>query len=101
MFLCHPHLKKYIDNAHSIIGNLKIINNFQFNKLMKNDIKYRLPSDISVNSIMKELTYDLDLFIYKISVSYNKHVAFLIQWKCMVINKFLIVFTNNLSHYCI
>ena len=46
---------------------------------MKNCTKYRLPSNTNTNSILKQLACDLDLFIYKLSVSYNKPIAFLNQ----------------------
>ena len=65
---------------------------------MKNGTKYRLPSHSNANSILKQLTYDLDLFIYKISVSYNKPIEFFNQWKCLVIDKFKIALKNNSSH---
>ena len=69
-FSCHcddPHLKNYVDNDHDPIltGSLKIINNLQFNELMKNGTKYRLPSDTNVNTIIKQLACDLDLLIYR------------------------------------
>ena len=95
--VCLP-FKIYIDHGHILTGNLKIINNLQLNKLMKNGMKYRLPSHTNANSILKQLTYDLDLFIYKISVSYNKPIEFFNQWKCLVIDKFKIALKNNSSH---
>ena len=94
------HIKNYINskNGHILIGNLKIINNLQLHKLMKNGTKYRLSSHTNANSILKKLIYDLDLFIYKLSTSYNKPIAFFNQWKCLVINEFKISLKNNSSH---
>ena len=65
---------------------------------MKNGTKNILFSDTDANSVLKQLTYDLDLFIYWLSVSYNKSIAFLSQWKCLVINKLKIALKNNSSH---
>ena len=57
---------------------------------MKNGFKYRLPLHTNANSVVKQLTCDLDLFIYKISTSYKKPTEFFNQWKYLVINKFKI-----------
>ena len=48
-----------------LTGNLKIISNLQLNKLMKYGTNFRLPSHTNVNSIVKQLTHGLELFIYK------------------------------------
>ena len=79
--LCNdPCLRNYIDSDqnHILTGNFKIINNPQLNKLMENGIKLRLLSHSNANLIVKQLIYDLDFFIYKLYVSYNKPLAFVV-----------------------
>ena len=63
---------------------------------MKFSTKFRLPSHNKIPFIIKQLTYDLDLFIYKVAVSFNKPVAYFNQWKCLVIKKFQSELKNNL-----
>ena len=48
-----------------------------------------------VNSMLKQLINDLELFAYKLSVSYNKPIVFPNQWKCLVTNKFQNTLKNN------
>ena len=38
------------------------------------------------------------MFLYKLSVSYNKSIEFLSRWKCLVINKLKIALKNNVFH---
>ena len=64
---------------------------------MKNGTRYRLSSHTNANSTLKQLMYDLELFIYKLSVSSNKPITFFNEWKCLVINKFKIALKINLS----
>ena len=64
---------------------------------MKFGTKFRLPSHNKVTSIVKQFTYVLDLFIYKVVVSFNKPAAYFNEWKYLVINKFQSESQNNLS----
>ena len=48
--------------------------------------KFRLPTCLSVKQIMQQFTYDLDLFIYKLLVHYNKPLKYFKQWKCLILN---------------
>ena len=59
--------------------------------------KFRLPSCLSVTEIIQQLTYDLDLFIYKISVHYNKPIKFFKQWKCLMLNRLKLELKNAFS----
>ena len=43
---------------------------------MKFGTKFRFSSHNKVTSTVKQLTYDLDLFIYKVAVSFNKPIAY-------------------------
>ena len=56
---------------------------------MKYGTKFRIPSKTNINAILKQFTYDLYLYIYKISIYYNKSTAYFNQWRCLVIKVFL------------
>ena len=75
---CDPKYKPFIDNGNGYIitSNLKIINSPHLQKLMKFCAKFRLPSHNQVSSVVKRITYDLDLYAYKVTVSFNKPVAY-------------------------
>ena len=49
----------------------------------------RTPFTTNINNILKQFTYDTDLHIYKISLSYNKPIAYFNQWKFLVLNELL------------
>lgn len=49
--------------------------------------KYRLTPKFIINSILKEFTYDIYLFMYKISFSCKKPNAYFNQQKILVIDK--------------
>ena len=71
VFTCHcnePHLKKYInsDHGHTIIGYLNEIQFTNLKKLMKYDTKFRTLSSTNINNILKQFTYNIGLYIYKI-----------------------------------
>ena len=69
--------KPFINNdyGHIIKSNLKIINNSYLQKLIKFGTKFRLPSNNKIISIIKHLTYDLNLITYKVAISFSKPVA--------------------------
>ena len=46
---------------------------------MKFGTKFRIPSKTNISAILKQFTYDLDLYIYKISSYYNKPIAYFNQ----------------------
>ena len=64
------------DHGHLIMGDLNVIQCNKFIKLMKCGTKFRTPSCTNINAILKQFTYDLDLYIYQISSSYNKPRAY-------------------------
>ena len=64
---------------------------------MKISAKFRLPSHNKETFIDKQLTYDLDLFMHKVSASFNKPFEYFNQCKCLVINKFQSELQNNSS----
>lgn len=49
------------------------------------------------NSTVKQFRYNIDLFIYKISVSYNKTVEYFNEWKILVIEQVTIALKINIS----
>ena len=65
---------------------------------MKFSTKFRLSSQYKVTSFVKQLIWDLNLFINKVAFSFNKPVAYFNQLKCLVINKFQSDLLNNLSY---
>ena len=40
------------------------------------------PSSTHINDVLKQLTYDIDLYIQKESSYYNKPVVYFNQWRC-------------------
>ena len=56
---------------------------------MPSPCKFRIPSRTTINNILQKFTYDIDSFIYKISISYNKPIAYFNQCKCLVLQEFL------------
>ena len=46
-------------------GNLNIVNDLKFRKLMGYGTKFRLPPCLSLKEVMQQFTYDLDIYIYK------------------------------------
>ena len=64
---------------------------------MKDSTTFRLDSHATINSMIEQFTYDLDLFIYKISAFHYKPITLFSQWKYVVINTFQIVLKNNTS----
>ena len=75
---------------------------------MKYDTEFRPLSSTSINDLIEKLTYDLDLYMYKIPSSYNKPVAYFYQWKCLVLkislhelkqNSFSIVSNNKANFF--
>ena len=55
--------------------------------LMKYGTKFITPS--CTNAILKQFTYDLDLYIYELSSSYHKSIAYFNQRRCLVIKQLL------------
>lgn len=48
--------------------------------------KFRLPSKSNINTIVKQFTYDSDLFIYKLSILYNKLIEYEIYGNDWLLN---------------
>ena len=62
------------------------------------NIKFPGFSSLSrLRSNPEQFTYDIDLFIYKISISYNKPIAYFNQWKCLALKEFLKKLKQNTS----
>ena len=55
---------------------------------MKFGTNFRLPSLSKLNSVVKQIAYDLDLFTYKVAVSYNKPIMYFNKRKCLVKKNF-------------
>ena len=60
----------------NISGDLNIIHSIKLKKLTKYGTKFRTPSCTNSNTILKQFTYNLDLYVYKISSYYNKPIAY-------------------------
>ena len=54
---------------------------------MKFDNKFKTPSGTHINDMLKQLTYDIDLYIQKVSSYYDKPVAYFKQWRCLVLKE--------------
>lgn len=99
-----PSLQPFIDknHGHIVTGNLNIVDDYLLRKFMCYGTKFRLPSKSTYKQIIAQFTYDIDLFIYKISVSYNKPIAFFDEWKHLVIMKlhsYLQLHASNIVSY--
>lgn len=57
-------------------GNFNIVNDITLRNLMSYGTKYRLSSKLNINSFIKQFTNDIDIFIYRILIFYNKPIAY-------------------------
>lgn len=77
-----PSLKISVNIVYEyiIIDNLNIVNDISLKKLMDYDgTKYRIFSKFWIKSIITQFSYDIDLFNYKLSISYNKFIEYFNQ----------------------
>ena len=68
--------KTFIDGDRDriITGNLNIVSDLHLRKLVSYGTN--LDCHLSFKQIMQQFTCDLDLFIYKFSIHYNKRINF-------------------------
>lgn len=60
--------------------------------------KYRIPSRHSIDSILNQFKTDLDLFIYKFAIDYNKPLEYFNMQKINIVYKFMQYIHHNFKY---
>lgn len=95
--LCNEErFKDYVnqEHGHIITGDLNIVENKKLRNFMILGTKFRLPSNYNSESIILKFIYDLDFFIYKMAIKYNKPIQYFDVWKYHTIKYFKYQLTN-------